>query len=330
MSEKRDKDADITAGQLLYRFRNTDLYSTIMQTQVPEGETSNYKLLQAIFSNNSLLGPIINFVSGGIDKTAALGVFVVHFSSNFERYSEIEQFCGKLFNELARIVRTILKIQDEGNGKVEEVMKAQEAPTTKPTPKPKPKPETLNENTISLAKNKPETIPNAKKLTVTIIRKGNRKNHVLEIVNLNRELVVTCPTSDAPGCKEMRLIVEKGTEYVAGMHNRRMINRFEEKLTKATEKVETAQQTHGKCKIISEVSVETISALEKLNNAKQGVREILTALEHLKSNPLLHWFDPEKSQDISQDHIIIEFDDEGKIIITDEGNECTATLEINT
>lgn len=313
MSTKRAPKGEITPNRVLHRLYDTDIYAQLMQTKVPKGTPTNNALIKAIIENAEAMQPVIDYAKGGIqDLNTALNTFKMKLGldSNFKRYNEIKDAVEKMFQALVESIKNILGIQTEVAVQVEEVVK-----------------EVFEVREIrNLEKDTPMAINRVNQLQIIIKRDGNKTNHQLYITYIRGELVISCPTADSKNGKKIELTIAQGDEYGIGHGSRILLDRAEARCSKLIQEQNAAQTKYDRCHAISKISVNTIDAKEKLDKLVTGLKEIKTEIAALEASPLLQWFDPKKSSDISTNHIIISFEKDEKIVLTDEGEKCSASV----
>jgi len=316
---------DIQPEQIMEGLKDKDLYAEIAQTQTSSKE-SNSNIIRRILGISAALNPIINYVNGNYEKQTALDLFSKEVRSRLRRFQGIRNFIERLFVDIANILKSTGKTQEQTSEKVEKVM-AEDPEVTLPEPI-----ELKVGQSIDLEKDKPVLIAGARNLIITILRDEDKKDHKLKISRRADRLKTTlsCLTSDSDDGKKMTFDVERGDEFVIGMVNLVFIKRLEKKLKKAQEQYAEAKQRHTRYSQISKISEDTLKAKEQKDKAKAEIDDLKGTIEMLKNTPQYQWFDREESSDISQDHIIIRCMDDGPIMVIDEGEECTATLKRTT
>lgn len=310
MSTKRAPKGEITPNRVLHRLHSTDIYTQLMQITVPKGESTNNALLKSLTENSETMRIVIDYAKGETeDLNIALNTFKMKLGldSGFDRFKDtIEQ----TFQALVESVKNILGIQAEVAVQVEEVVKADfEVGEMR-----------------NLKKGTPMPINRVNQLQVIIERDGEKKNHQLYITYLRGELIISCPTADLKTGKKIQLTIAQGDEYGIGHGNRTLLDRAKAKSSKFIEEKIATQKVYKAHHAISTVSVDTINAKEKLDKLQAEIDLIWDEMYSLEKSPLLQWFNPIKSSDISTDHIIISFEEDGKIVLTDEGKKCSASV----
>jgi hypothetical protein len=324
------REEQVTPGRLLHRLRQTEVYGKMFSLKIAKGETPNIALIKALLQKNEILRPIINFVKGTYDLDSAKGMFREKLTDEYVRYRNVEGLINALFEQLAEIIKAITKRKLATSKKVAAVIDQTPEPEQEPEPAPEPEPEkkpSLNLKTFPLEKKHSDRILGASQIKVKIIRDGKKKPHVLDIIRNDDTLEVTCPTSDKKEGKELTMKIEKGEEWIIGIGNTKEVERLQADLDRASERVQEKQAIYDHHIAITPVSEDAKDIFPMLKILKGRVAGLKKELAKAEANPLLNWFTKGKSPDISDEHIIVEFTDNGVIVVTDEGEKCKATLQ---
>ncbi len=312
MSTKESINPEIEPDTLVEGLKEKEIYGEMMQVKVPVEEEINSELIKKLLGIYYVINPIMNYVKGNYSKQTALDLFKSEAGSILDRFSGIRNFAERLFVDLANILKSVGKVQTQSSQKVEKAM--EEISIIRVG------------QTIKLKKEKPITIGECQQLKIEIEREGEEKNHILNIERKEEKLIVWCSTADSEIGRKLIIEIETGEEYSIGQADTRLLKMAKEKLKKANEVLNKARSEFNIQNRISTVSQETMIADEKVKLAQSKVETLEIAIKKLEANPKFHWFDPEKSSDISADHIIIEYTEEGTIKVADEGEKCKASL----
>lgn len=303
---------EIEPNTIFEKFKDKEIYFEMMQVIFPAGEIANSELIKKLLGMYYVINPISNYIRGNYTKSTALKLFLMEAGAMLERFSGIKNFAERLFVELVNILETIGNIQTQSSQKVEKVM--EEMSTIKIG------------QTVKLKKEKPITIRECDHLKITIERDGEAKNHILNIERNNGKLTVWCSTADSEEGRKLIIEIEADEEYAIGQADTRMLDITKAKLAKAIENLNEATNKFKIHNRISSISQETQTAEKRAARAKSNVEILEMEIKKLESDPRFKWFDQEKSSDISSDHIIIKYTEEGTIKVTDEGDKCKASL----
>jgi hypothetical protein len=321
MELKREMAELTNNGQMLNKFRATETYDRMMQHPREEGGANNGDLIRLLFGKDSVFNVVRDFVNGDYEKGQAVELFQQETGIILKRFSTIKGFYDVLFAELVKIVESIYSINQETEEKVKEVMEVAEKKEDVGV-------EAFEITTVKLGKDSPEEVEGGRKIKITIEREGKRKDHIIVIDRLKESLRVTCPTFDLPSGKNKYIEIMPDEEYVIGMASRREIERRLLVHGKEEEKAIAAKNRGAHYKIISTESAEYKRFCKLEADAKAEAKRLLNEIKALKTNPLFHWFDVEKSDDIGSDQLIIGLNEDGIITVTDDGEKGATVLEI--
>ena len=310
-----EKTENITSGKIMHRIYDSEIYNEIIETNVNKHELTNHQLIKQLISRSDILHSVILFINGKSDMKSALEEFTEKINPLIKRYEHIHGVGERLFFAVAIAIKEILNIKKEINEQIEQLLKSSPEEA-----------EMEADSEVKLEKENPISLKKAKQLQIIIERSEEMQNHDLNILKKDNYLEVWCSTADSDEGKKMILTIEKNSEYSIGQAEQRIIKIAKEKLEKAKEDCKKAKSEYQKFYTLSTVSTETEEAKETVERAKAREQIAKFELDKLMENPLQHWFTAEKSPDISKDHIIIEFTGDGSIVITDEGEECSANL----
>lgn len=305
----------VTPGKLMHRIRGTEIYDEISETKVGKGELTNPQLIKQLFSRSDVLHPAILFINGKIDMKSAIEDFIEKINPLIKRYEHINRFGERLFFEVSKAIKDILKIRNETNEQIDKVLKGSPEDV-----------ELQTDSSIDLKKEESIRLKNTKQLQIIIDRAEQEQDHELNVLKRGDYLEVWCSSSDSEEGKKMILRIEKDSEYSIGQAEKTITERAKQKIEKAKEEYKKAKSEHEKYYSLSAVSLETEEAKDRMTRANARLQIAKFEMDKLMQNPVQHWFDSEKSPDISKDHIIIEYTDEGVMVITDEGEQCSARL----